>query len=153
SITLTCSDTGGSTCDSIHYTLDGSTPTPGSLTYSAPLTLSADTTLKFLAVDSVGNASDVPTESYVIDTVRPLTASIRAGGAYASAQSVTLLCADGSGSGCAATYYTLAGSTPTTGSPRYSAPFSITANATLKFFSVDVAGNAESPKTETYLID
>ncbi|MFL5358128.1 chitobiase/beta-hexosaminidase C-terminal domain-containing protein, partial [Archangium sp.] len=153
SVTLTCSDTGGSTCASIHYTLDGSTPTLSSLTYSAPLTIATSTTLKFLAADKVGNVSGVSTESYVLDTVAPVTTAVRAGGAYGSAQSVTLLCADGSGSGCSATYYTLDGSLPTTGSPRYTAPFSITANATLRFFSVDTAGNAESPRTETYLID
>ena len=119
-VTLTCTDNAsGSGCASIHYTLDGSAPTTGSATYTAPLAISADTTLKFLAVDNVGNVSTTRTEVYDFDTVAPTTSATPAGGTYRTAQSVTLACADDAGgSGCANTYYTLDGSTPTTGSPR-----------------------------------
>ncbi|HZH17924.1 MAG TPA: chitobiase/beta-hexosaminidase C-terminal domain-containing protein [Archangium sp.] len=153
-ITLTCTDnTSGSGCDTLHYTTDGSTPDTGSATYSAPITLSADTTLKFVAVDKVGNVSTVRTEVYTFDTAAPTTTATPAGGLYTSVQSVTLACADDArGIGCANTYYTLNGSTPTTGSTRYTGPISLTANTTLKFFSVDKADNAESVRTETYTI-
>ena len=48
----------------IYYTTDGSEPTVQSAVYSGPITVSADTTLKFFAVDTAGNASDVVTEIY-----------------------------------------------------------------------------------------
>lgn len=65
-ITLSCSDTGGSGCASIHYTLDDSTPTAGSAVYSAAINISSTTTLKFLAVDGVGNQSSVQSETYTL---------------------------------------------------------------------------------------
>jgi hypothetical protein len=153
-ITLTCTDNAaGSGCDAIHYTTDGSTPDTSSATYSAPVPLSADTTLKFVAVDKVGNVSTVQTEVYTFDTDAPTTTATPAGGTYRTRQNITLACADTGASGCAATYYTLDGSTPTTGSTRYTAAISLAANTTLKFFSMDKAGNAEAARTETYVID
>src|SRR5215467_1937376 len=40
------------------------------------------------------------------------------------------------------------GSTPTASSPVYTAPFTVTSNATVQFFSVDNAGNVEAVKTQ-----
>ncbi|AKJ07454.1 chitobiase/beta-hexosaminidase-like protein [Archangium gephyra] len=154
SVTLSC-DPGatGGTCEAIYYTTDGSTPGTGSATYSAPITVEVTTTLKFFAKNSVGNSSTLRTETYRIDKAAPTTTAIPSGRAYHEAQSVTLLCEDGSGSGCTATYYTLDGSTPTRDSSTYSAALSISADTTLKFFSVDAAGNEEPVRTETYVID
>ncbi|WP_375767984.1 chitobiase/beta-hexosaminidase C-terminal domain-containing protein [Archangium gephyra] len=153
-VTLTCTDNAsGSGCDTIHYTTDGSTPDTASTTYTAPVTLSADTTLKFVAVDKVGNVSTVQTEVYTFDTDAPTTTATPAGGTYRTRQNITLACADTGPSGCAATYYTLDGSTPTTSSTRYTAAISLSADTTLKFFSVDKAGNEETARTETYVID
>ena len=50
----------------IYYTTDGSTPTATSAVYSAPLAISGVTTLKFYAVDSEANASEVQTETYTV---------------------------------------------------------------------------------------
>ena len=153
-VTLTCTDNAsGSGCDAIHYTTDGSTPDTASATYTAPISISADTTLKFVAVDKVGNVSTVRTEVYTFDTDAPTTTATPAGGTYRTRQSITLACADTGASGCSATYYTLDGSTPTTGSSRYTAAITLVANTTLRFFSVDTAGNAEAARTETYVID
>ncbi len=153
-VTLSCTDeVGGSGCASLHYTLDGSTPTPASATYTAPLTLSATTTLKFLAVDKVGHVSSVSTELYTLDSAPAVTTATPLGGAYGTSWEATLVCDDGGGSGCVATHYTVDGSTPTRDSPLYSQPFLIAANTTLKFFSVDAAGNDEPVRTETYIID
>lgn len=88
----------------------------------------------------------------VIDRTVPVTTATPAGGTYTSAQSVTLSCSDGTGSGCNKIYYTTNGTTPTTSSPVYSAPISITKDTTLKFFAVDNAGNAGTINTETYVI-
>ncbi|WP_224370040.1 beta strand repeat-containing protein [Hyalangium versicolor] len=153
SVTLTCADGSGSGCSSIHYTTDGSSPTASSPTYSAPIAITANTTLKFVASDNAGNTSAVGTETYVIDTAAPTVTASPAGGTYTSAQSVTLTCNDGSGSGCASIYYTTDGSTPTVSSAVYSAPISITANTTLKFIGIDNAGNTSAVRTETYVVD
>ncbi|HYI00421.1 chitobiase/beta-hexosaminidase C-terminal domain-containing protein, partial [Hyalangium sp.] len=149
-VTLTCSASAGSSCGSIHYTTDGSTPTTSSPAYSAPLTVSTSTTLRFFATDNLGRASAVVTETYVIDPTPPTTTASPAGGAYDSVQSVTLSCDDGTGSGCQATYYTTNGSTPTPSSSMYTGPILIDRPLTLKFFSVDRQGNAEPAKSEDY---
>ncbi len=52
----------------IYYTLDGSTPTTTSSTYSAPLTLTNTTTVKAFAKDVAGNISSIQTETYTKDT-------------------------------------------------------------------------------------
>ncbi len=153
-VTLQCDDgASGSGCSSIRYTLDGTTPTASSAVYTAPLAVGQSATLKFFAVDVAGNASAVTTETYVIDTVAPVTTATPAGGLYNSTPSVVLTCVDSGGSGCAATHYTVDGSTPTTSSPTYSAPIAIAATTTLKFFSVDAVGNAGSVVTEQYTLD
>jgi hypothetical protein len=50
------------------------------------------------------------------------------------------------------TYYTLDGSPVTTNSTLYTAPIVLNENTTINYFSVDLAGNAETPKTVTYTI-
>ena len=48
------------------------------------------------------------------------------------------------------TYYTLDGSTPTTGSTKYTDAFILNQTTTIKYFSVDVAGNVETVKTTVF---
>ncbi|MDD3887383.1 MAG: chitobiase/beta-hexosaminidase C-terminal domain-containing protein [Patescibacteria group bacterium] len=90
--------------------------------------------------------------SWYIDTTAPTTVASPVGGTYTAVQNVTLTATD-TDSPISATYYTIDGSTPTISSSVYSAPISITEDTTLKFFSVDSAGNVEEVKTETYEID
>ena len=54
----------------ITYTIDGSEPSSSSPQYGAPLSLSATTTLKFMAVDRAGNRSMVMSESYVFQDTK-----------------------------------------------------------------------------------
>jgi hypothetical protein len=86
------------------------------------------------------------------DSASPVTTTSPSGSTYMSDQLVTLTCDDGGGSGCTATYYTIDGSDPTTSSSVYSTDITISSTTTLKYFSVDNAGNAEVIKTETYTI-
>ena len=96
-----------------------------------------------------------PSEEYgsINDTIPPTTTASPTGGTYYSAQSVTLSCNDGSGSGCDKIYYTTDGSSPTNSSPVYSSPINILVTTTLKFFARDLAGNSETVKTQVYTID
>lgn len=152
-VTLTCSDGSGSGCQHIRYTTDGSTPTASSTVYTEALQISANTTLRFFAADAAGNVSEVRTETYVIDTVAPTVSANPQGGIFGAARRVWLTCDDGSGSGCAAIYYTTDGSTPDTNAARYTEPVSIAASSTLKYIGVDHAGNVSAVKTEEYVID
>ncbi|HET6921666.1 MAG TPA: chitobiase/beta-hexosaminidase C-terminal domain-containing protein, partial [Anaeromyxobacteraceae bacterium] len=86
--------------------------------------------------------------------VPPTTAASPPGGRYNTPQSVALTCTDNpGGTGCAATYYTVNGATPTVASTRYTVPIAIAADTPLRFFSTDGQGNAELPKQEVYVID
>jgi hypothetical protein len=149
SVTLSCTPSSGATCGAIHYTTDGSDPTTSSPAYSGPITVSTNTTLKFMALDNLGRASAVVTEMYVIDSTAPTTTASPASGSYDTALNVTLTCSDGTGSGCQATYYTMDGSTPTRDSSEYSSPIRVDRPLTLKFFSVD-QHNSEAVRSETY---
>ncbi len=87
-----------------------------------------------------------------LDETAPVTTADPAGGTYTEAQTVTLSAED-SESGVDATYYTTDGTDPTTGSSVYSTSLEISETTTLKFFSVDNAGNEESVNTEEYTIN
>jgi parallel beta-helix repeat protein len=81
------------------------------------------------------------------DTTPPVTTASPIGGAFTSAQAITLIPNE-----TAVTYYTTDNSTPTTSSSIYTSPIQITANATLKYFSKDTATNTEVIKTQVYTI-
>jgi len=85
----------------------------------------------------------------------PFTTATPSGGNYNGINNkpVVLACDDGGGSGCAATYYTTDGSTPTTASTLYTEPISLIEDTVLKFFSVDRLGNTESVNTEQYFLE
>ena len=59
----------------IYYTINGTNPTTTSTKYSGPITISSTTTLKFLAVDTIGNKSPIYTQIYTIDKVAPKVSS------------------------------------------------------------------------------
>ncbi|HEX7031627.1 MAG TPA: chitobiase/beta-hexosaminidase C-terminal domain-containing protein, partial [Nitrososphaera sp.] len=140
SVTLSASEPA-----TIYYTTDGSTPTIASTVYTAPISLTANTVLKFFAVDSAGNAGPITTESYSFAT----TFASPSGGTYSTPQSVTL----SSGVPNTTIYYTTDGSEPTINSTVYTTPIDISEDTTLKFFGVDAAGNEGAVVTETYIFD
>ncbi|MFB3885602.1 MAG: chitobiase/beta-hexosaminidase C-terminal domain-containing protein [Thermodesulfobacteriota bacterium] len=87
-----------------------------------------------------------------MDTTPPTTTASPTGGTYDSAQSVTLTCTDGSGSGCDKIYYTTDGTTPTTSSPVYASPINILVTTVLKFMAKDMGGTFETVQSQTYTI-
>jgi hypothetical protein len=82
------------------------------------------------------------------DTTPPVVTASPAGGTYSAPQLVTLTASE-----TATIYYTTDGNNPTTSSPVYSSPISVTTTATLKFFGVDAAGNQGLITTVVYTID
>lgn len=105
-VTITTLTTGAA----IHYSTDGSQPTTSSPTYSAPLSVDRNTTVRAIAV--VGStASTTSSATYAIQ-VAPVTANV-APGVYAQAFEVML----GSSTTGAVIRYTLDGSAPSVSSP------------------------------------
>ena len=96
--------------------------------------------------------SPVASFEVLIDTAAPVTTALVNSSAASSTQWVSLIC-DDAGAGCAATYYTVDGSPPTLQSRRYNGPIAVSANTTLRFLSLDQAGNAEADRAETYFIN
>ena len=135
-----------------YYTTNGTTPTTNSSVYTGPFTLSSTTTVKYFSVDTAGNAESVKTAVYninipVVDTTAPVTTATPSAGVYYEPITVTL-----SVNESATTYYTTNGSTPTTSSAVYTGGFVVSADTTVKFFSVDAAGNTESVKSVSYTV-
>lgn len=161
-VALTCADTGGSGCKTTYYTMNGSAVTTASSVYTDPVIVQSPkpqldyhVILQFFSMDNAGNKEAIKYHDVYIDNTAPSSAAYPPGGTYTSSQSVALKCgADvGDVSGCKGTYYTTNGTTPTTASLVYSSPILISTTTTLKFFSVDGAGNQESVKTATYTIN
>lgn len=127
----------------IHYTMDGSTPTASSATYSAPVTVSATNTVKAIAVATGDLASPVATATYTVSSTSGGTVATPtispAGGTYSGAQSVTIKDATKG----ATIHYTTNGSTPTASSATYSAAFTVSATETVKAIAV-LSGSSNS---------
>jgi hypothetical protein len=153
-VTLTGADSGGSGLAATYYTLDGG----GQQTYSGPFTVSgsASHTVVYWSVDHAGNAEDAQTGFVNIGvslrqtTANGLQQSSRSGWQNRS-QQVTLSAAGGSGSGLAATYYTLDGGDVQT----YSGPFTVSGQAShvVTYWSTDEVGNPETAHTGYVNID
>jgi len=144
-----------STPDSvIHYTTNGTTPTASSPVYSAPLTVSATTTIKALASASGYSASLIVIGTYTISTsapVTPVTASVTLSpepGSFTSAQSVML---NDSTPG-AVIHYTTDGTMPTTNSPVYSEPLSVSATTTIQALAAAPGYTSSAMAGGTYTI-
>jgi hypothetical protein len=150
-VTLTATDAGSGVASTTYSASGAQTIT--STAYTGPFTISAagSTTISFSSTDLAGNVETTKTKVVKIDRTAPVTSdnSATIGNAWKNtSQTVTLTANDGTGSGVAATYYTTDGSTPTINSAQgTSIILSGDAVYTIKYFSVDSAGNAETVKT------
>lgn len=131
----------------IHYTLDGTTPTPSSLKYETPINVSGNVTIKAIAVTKTKEVTAVATASYQIGTVGTPTFTPGAG-AYLSEQSVALstLTAE------ANIRYTLDGSKPSETSPVYTSPIPIKSNTTIRAIAYADGWNASPEASASFLI-
>jgi hypothetical protein len=134
----------------IYYTLDGSTPTPSTTLYSAPISISSTTTIKAIATASGYTQSAVSSATFTITTQAPPPAVTfsPAAGTYSSAQSVTL--ADGDRN--AKIYYTTDGSAPSSSSTAYAGPINVAVSQTVKAIAIDASTGTSSVATAAYVI-
>ena len=132
----------------IFYTLDGSTPTPASTLYTAPIAISTDTTLR--AIASAPGFIQSPIGSAVFSFIdqTPQISFSPAAGTFSSAQTVTL--SDGDAN--ANIYYTVDGSTPSASSTLYSAPIKVGVSETIKAIAIDPSLSNSDIATAAYVI-
>lgn len=151
-ITLECQDTGGSGCARTRYTFGEEVVKKNFGTFTGPVTVERNATLRFYSVDHAGNEEAIQERAYVIDAVPPTTSLSPPGAIQNTPLQLSITCSD-VGSGCDATYFTTDGSAPTTDSPRYQAPVELAVTATVSYFSVDRAGNAEEVRSQRFIVD
>ncbi|MDA0172071.1 M14 family zinc carboxypeptidase [Solirubrobacter taibaiensis] len=149
---------------SIYYTTDGSTPTTASTEWKPnraralplPITLSANTTLKWIAHDFKGNMSAVGSKTYSFETVAPtVTLTTPADGAvYTQGQPVIVAfsCADEGGSTIASCVGTQANGAALDTATAGMKTFTVTAkdaagNTTVKTVSFRVLDAVNTPGT------
>ncbi len=160
-VTLQPTDVGSGVA-STRYTTDGSTPSPtNGIVYTGTFPLTASTTVAYELWDYAGNATGVGSVSVSLveqpDLTPPVT-TMTCNGApctstpYTAPVTVAFNATDNpdGGWGVANTYYTTDGSTPTTSSTVYTGPFTVQQDATIRYFSTDLAGNAEQPQSHDH---
>jgi hypothetical protein len=132
----------------IYYTVDGSTPTAGSLVYSTPILVNTSITISAMAIAQGFTNSSVATAAYVI--LAPAAAPVFSPppGQYTGSQSVTL----SSATPGAAIYYTVNGSTPTAASALYTGAISVSSNITIEAIATADGYASSAVSTGTYSI-
>ncbi len=75
-VTLSADDGSGSGVAEIRYTLDGSDPLASGTLYTGAFSVAATTTVRFAAVDAVGNAEAVGSQLLQIDDSKPTTPTL-----------------------------------------------------------------------------
>jgi hypothetical protein len=128
----------------ITYTTNGTTPNLYSTKYIGPFTVSANSKVEAIGLETGYTSSPVATASYTI-TAAPATPTFSpTAGTYSSAQTVAI----GDTTSGATIYYTTNGTTPTTSSSVYSGPIAVSATETLNAIAV-ATGSSGASTTST----
>ncbi len=161
-VVLSCTDFGGSGCDKTYYTTDKLDPkvSPTRSEYGNNILIAETTTLKFYSIDNAGNEEEIKTAEYIIrnEIEPPKTTLIPPPGIFNNQITVSKECEDPGGSGCSDMYYTTDGSDPKVETNpsriKYSTTITIAIadTTTLKYYSVDNAGNEEVTRSGEYKI-
>ncbi len=126
----------------IHYTTNGRTPTAQSSRYTSPIDVQDTETIEAIGVANGGAVSEVGSAAYTITTGATAPPVISTRPALNGAVVVSL----GATTPGATIYYTLDGSTPTTGSTVYLAPFLVSSPLELRAIAA-APGYSGSPAT------
>jgi alpha-tubulin suppressor-like RCC1 family protein len=135
---------------SIHFTVDGSTPSEASTLYTGPLSVSTSTTIKAIGLRSNWTSSAVATGTYTMNfgtlaapTFDPGTAS------YTTSANVSISAMAG-----ATIRYTTNGSAVTTSSPIYTSAIEVTTTTTInaKAYHQDYTTSPQSSATYTIVV-
>ena len=97
--------------------------------------------------DTAGNWSPPSDATIALDTVAPVTTASPAAGFIGKREAISLISSE-----AVTIYYTVDGSTPLTSSTVYGGPILLAADATVKFFARDLAGNQEAVRSAAYRI-
>ncbi len=156
-VTVTASASDDKGVVRVEFFVDGAlaatdTSAPYSFAWNTAAVSSGQHALKAVAFDTAGKSTAdddtrVTVAGGTVDVTPPVTTATPPAGTYAQPVAVAL-----SANEPAETRFTLDGSAPTGASPLYTAPIAINQSATLRFFSVDAAGNAEAAQALTYVI-
>lgn len=134
----------------IRYTVNGPDPTAATgQVFGAQIQIPSSRKIRARAFDEAGNASDVATLAYEIDTAAPTVSASPPGGLFKQAQSVGLS-SDDSG---ARIFYTTDGSSPGRSSAEFTGEaITVDRSKTIRTLTVDGAGN-EARQSFVYTID
>ena len=149
-ITVSLSATGGSGTSTIHYTTDGTKPTASSPVYSSPFSVNKATVVKAIAIDAIGDTSEMEGQSYTFVLPVPKTTINPPSGNYYNPISVSIN-AGGAGTKAPYTiYYTTDSTSPTTSSKVYTGSFTVSNPTTVMAISLDSNKQVSSVKTNSY---
>jgi beta-glucanase (GH16 family) len=132
----------------IYYTTNGTAPSTASTQYSGAFQVSATETVEAMATAPNYSASSVTSATFTINEPPPIVAtpSIATANAQNGAEIVTL--ADTTSG--ATIYYTTDGSTPTSSSTQYLAPFLVDTNITVNAIATASGDTNSSVATQTF---
>jgi chitobiase/beta-hexosaminidase-like protein len=147
SVQVTLTD--GTTGASIFYTTDGSTPSGASTQYTAPITLTATTTINAIATATGALPSAVATATFTLEPPAATPMFSPAPGTYTAAQHVTL---SDTTSG-ASIYYTTNGTTPSTSSTKYAGAITVSATETIQAIATATSSSYSEVASATYTIE
>jgi uncharacterized repeat protein (TIGR03803 family) len=128
-VKLACGTSGAT----IHYTTTGVDPTSTSPVYSSPFAVTSTGTVKAIAFKPGYTASAIASAAFTITMPVVATPTITPnGGTFNNSVPVTLAC----GTSGATIHYTTTGVDPTSTSPTYSSPFTVSTGTTVKAMAV-----------------
>jgi hypothetical protein len=138
----------GTACAKVYYTTDGSTPTTSSPVYNGvPLQINQNTTVQAMSQCTEGLKSNLARATYTLATT--VAPSFSTGtGTYHAAPTVKI----SEITSGAQVYYTTDGSTPTSSSPKYTAPLLISTTTTLQAVAIYPGGTPSAVKAATYTV-
>jgi N-acetylneuraminic acid mutarotase len=134
---------------SIYYTTNGSDPSASSTLYTASFTLSANATVKAIAIKAGTNSPSLIASAAINIAPVAITPVISpVAGTYFTTQSVTIL----DKTPGAVIYYTTDTSTPTTGSNVYSGAISVASSQTIRAAAIAPGGTISAIASNAYTI-